>query len=36
MVADHLSRLIDIREDDFPLNDSFPNDKLFALIQKET
>lgn len=36
MVADHLSRLIDIREDKFPLDDSFPNDKLFALIQKET
>lgn len=36
MVVDRFSRLSDVRKEELPLDDSFPNDKLFALIQKET
>lgn len=35
MVADHLSRLIIVANDEFPIDKSFPNDKLFDLIQNE-
>lgn len=36
MVTGHLSRLANIRKEELLLEDSFPNDKLFVLIHKET
>lgn len=35
MVANHLSRLIDPKREELPLDESFPEDNLFTLIQKE-
>lgn len=36
MVANLFSRLTDIRNEEFPVDDSFPDDKSFMLIRKET
>lgn len=35
MVVDHLFRLIDVKKEDLPLYKTFPDDKLFVLIQSE-
>lgn len=35
MVADHSSRLTDVNKEELPLEDSFPENKLFELIQNE-
>lgn len=36
VVADHFSRLIDLKAGELPIDDFFPNDKLFLLVGKET
>lgn len=36
MVADHLSRLIEQKVEELPLDGSSLDDRLFLLVQKET
>lgn len=36
VVADHLYRFIDVRKEKLSIYNSFPDDKLFALIQTKT
>lgn len=36
MVGDHFSKLTELKREETPLDDSFPYDKLFALVRKET
>lgn len=33
MVADHLSRLSDLKREKLPLDDSFPDDRLIASVK---
>lgn len=35
MIVDHLSWLNEIKRDELSLNEFFPDDQLFALVQKE-
>lgn len=36
MVSDHLSWSPNLKAEELPFNDSFPNDKLFVLVIKDT
>lgn len=36
MVADHLSRIEDLKPEQVPINDDFPNDRLVAQLESES